>query len=52
MRVAYDEFSVAKSENDKNFTETVKRAELQAVAKALGQIATEIVSYLDSVPAQ
>ena len=50
--VSTEEFSSEKNDSDTNFAETVKRAELQAVAKALGKVANEIVSYLDNVPIQ
>lgn len=33
-----------------NFRETMKRAELEAVAAALGNVASEVTSFLNGVP--
>ena len=48
--VSTEDFAVAKSTDDTSFRETIKRAELEAVAKALGNVANEVVVYLDHVP--
>lgn len=48
--VSVEDFQAIKKADDKNFSETVKKAELEATAKALGIIAEEIVSYLNDVP--
>lgn len=48
--VSTEDFTASKSSNDKNFSETVKKAELEAVAKALGNVADEVIRFLSSVP--
>lgn len=48
--VSTEDFSAKKSGGDTNFLETVKKAELEAVAKALGKVANEVVAFLRSVP--
>jgi len=50
--VSTENFSAAKKNTDTDFSETVKKAELEAVAKALGNVAKEVVNYLDKVPVQ
>jgi len=48
--VSVENFDTVKKADDKNFSETIKKAELEATAKALGSIAEEVVSYLNNVP--
>ena len=48
--VSTEEYSIKKSTSDTNFYETIKKAELKAVAKALGNVANKIVSFLKVVP--
>ena len=48
--VSTEDFTTKKSSGDTNFNETIKKAELEAVAKALGNIANEIVAFLNNVP--
>jgi len=48
--VSVENFEALKNADDKNFSETVKKAELEATAKALGTIAEQIVSYFNNVP--
>lgn len=50
--VSTEDYSAIKDSGDKNFSETVKRAELEAIAKALGKVANEVVSYMNNVPIQ
>ena len=45
-----ENFSAKKSTDDTSFQETVKKAELEAVAKALGKVANQVVAFLQSVP--
>lgn len=47
--VSTQEFSAQKDTNDTNFDETIKKAELEALSKALGEIANEVVGYLKNV---
>lgn len=48
--VSTEDFSTTKSDEDQNFSETIKKAELEAIAKALGSVANEVVRFLDNVP--
>ncbi|ROQ18678.1 hypothetical protein EDC38_2908 [Marinimicrobium koreense] len=48
--VSTEDFSTEKSGEDKNFRETIKKAELEAVAKALGNVANEVNLFLNNVP--
>lgn len=48
--VSTEDFSIKKSAGDTNFNETIKKAELEAMARALGNVASEIVSFLNNVP--
>ncbi|MEW8624160.1 MAG: hypothetical protein AB2551_00235 [Candidatus Thiodiazotropha sp.] len=48
--VSTEDFSTKKSSSDTNFRETIKKAELEAVAKALGNVANEVVEFLSRVP--
>ncbi|GAA3965369.1 hypothetical protein [Allohahella marinimesophila] len=48
--VSTEDFSTRKSDEDTSFSETVKKAELEAVAKALGKVADEAVLFLNNVP--
>ncbi len=48
--VSTESFNAKKDSSDKNFSETVKKAELEAIARALGRIANEIIAYLNNVP--
>jgi hypothetical protein len=48
--VSTENFTTKKSANDTNFGETIKKSELEAVTKALGNIANETVSFLNNVP--
>ena len=48
--VSTEDFAAKKTASDTNFSETIKKAELEAVAKALGNIANEIVKFLNNVP--
>lgn len=47
--VSVEEFSAKQKDKDKNFSETIKKAELEATAKALGSVAKEVVDYLKTV---
>jgi hypothetical protein len=47
--VSSQDFSSVNQESDKNFSETIKKAELEAIATALGEVAQEVHRYLDSV---
>lgn len=47
--VSTENFSAPIKEEDTNFDETIKKAELEAVSKALGEVATEIIAYLKDV---
>ncbi len=46
--VTMQEFMAKSTNKDLNFSETVKKAELEAMAKALGEIANEVVTYLNN----
>lgn len=48
--VSSEEFRLYQQTNDISFRETWRKAELDATAKALGQVADEVVSYLRKVP--
>ena len=48
--VSTEDFTAKKSDSDIDFSETIKKAELEAIAKALGNVATKIVSLLNNVP--
>lgn len=48
--VSTEDFITKKSSGDTNFSETIKKAELEAVAKALGNIANEVVAFMSNVP--
>jgi hypothetical protein len=48
--VSSEDYSASKISSDKSFQETVKKAELEAVAKALGNVANEVVLFLSNVP--
>lgn len=48
--VSTESFTTEKSNSDTNFSETIKKAELEAVAKALGSIANEVVTFMNNVP--
>lgn len=48
--VSTEDFSTKKADEDKSFGETIKKAELEAVAKALANVADEVVRFLNSVP--
>jgi len=48
--VSVENFAAIKSSDDKNFSETVKKAELEATANALGNVAEQVVKYLEEVP--
>ena len=48
--VSTESFLAVKSDSDTNFRETIKKAELEAIAKALGNAADEIVRFLATVP--
>ena len=47
--VTTQEFHAKKDNKDTNFSETIKKAELEAISKALGEIANEIVKHLKNV---
>ena len=47
--VSTQEFFAKKTDKDLNFEETVKKSELEAISKGLGEVALEIVSHLDKV---
>ena len=47
--VSTENFAAVKKADDNNFSETIKKAELEATAKALGTVAEEVVSYLKDV---
>lgn len=48
--VSTEDFSAKKADDDKSFAETIKKAELEAVAQALGNVADEVVQFLMNVP--
>ncbi|MCG7560812.1 MULTISPECIES: hypothetical protein [Pseudoalteromonas] len=48
--VSTEDFIASKASTDTNFRETMKRAELEAVAAALGNVASEVTSFLNGVP--
>lgn len=48
--VSTEDFFASKASKDTNFHETIKKAELEAVAKALGNVADEVVLFLNNVP--
>ncbi|MFC3153232.1 hypothetical protein ACFOEK_19490 [Litoribrevibacter euphylliae] len=48
--VSVESFTSKEVAGDINFSETIKKAELEAIAKALGNVATEVVNYMDGVP--
>ncbi|WP_317930710.1 hypothetical protein [Halioxenophilus sp. WMMB6] len=48
--VASEDFVATKTQADTNFNETIKKAELEALAKALGQVAGEVVKFMALVP--
>lgn len=45
--VSTEDFTAKKSSSDTNFNETIKKAELEAVANALGNVASEIVVFME-----
>jgi hypothetical protein len=48
--VSTESFTAKKIADDTNFNETIKKAELEAIAKALGNVADQVVIYLKNVP--
>ncbi len=48
--VSVEDFKTTKQAGDTNFAETKKRAELKAIAKALGNVAQEVVAYMKNIP--
>ena len=48
--VSTENFSATQQAGDTNFAETVKKAQLMAIAKALGKVASELVVHLEKVP--
>jgi len=44
--VSTNEFMTVKDPADTNFSETKKKAELEAISKSLGEVAKELVSFL------
>lgn len=48
--VSTEDFATKRTNSDTNFSETIKKAELEAVAKALGNVANEVVAFLNNVP--
>jgi hypothetical protein len=44
--VSSNEFSAVKEAGDTNFNETIKKAEMSAVAKSLNQVATQLTAFL------
>lgn len=47
--VATNEFSTERASGDKNFSETIKKAELEAISESLSEIASEVVGFLGNV---
>ncbi len=47
--VSTNEFKTIKDPADTNFNETKKKAELEAVSKSLGEVATELVTFLSGI---
>lgn len=47
--VSTNEYTAAKSTREVNFRETVRKAELEAIAKSLGEIADDLVDFLSGV---
>lgn len=47
--VTSQQFQAAANDSDMNFQETVKKAELEALAKALHEVADNIVKYLENL---
>ena len=48
--VSTEDYHATKAKSDTNFSETIKKAELESVAKALGNVANEVVAFLSNVP--
>jgi len=48
--VSTESFTAKKIADDTNFNETIKKAELEAIARALGNVADQVVIYLNNVP--
>jgi hypothetical protein len=48
--VSSEDYSASKGSSHTSFQETIKKAELEAVAKALGNVANEVVFFLSNVP--
>lgn len=48
--VSTQSFAAKKEVNDTDFSETIKKAELQALSTALGEVASETVKYLKTAP--
>lgn len=47
--VSTQKFNASTGKKDNNFSETIKKAELEAIASALGEVALEINRYLQNV---
>ncbi len=47
--VSTQDFNLANQKTDKNFTETIKKAELNATSTALGKVAIAITDYLNNL---
>ena len=48
--VSTEDYTAKKSSSDIDFSETVKKAELEAIARALGNVSDEIIAFLENVP--
>ena len=48
--VSTEIFTAQENDTDTNFRETIKKAELEAIARALGNISHEVVKHLESIP--
>lgn len=48
--VSTEGFATIESPDDTSFSETIMKAELDAIAKALGNVANEVVAFMSNVP--
>lgn len=48
--VSTEDFTVLENSADASFRETIKKAELEALARALGNVADEVVLFMSEVP--
>ena len=48
--VATNEFTAKKEEQDINFTETRKKAEMKAISAGLSEVSTELRAFIEAMP--